>query len=217
MRTRGRNFPPSYVCRNVTRPSRTAHRRSNRSSARATDTAARSVTERSLTSVTASVATRPSHSGCALQSRATSSRTAPIGTAGSTGSKTGPINALPIFVQFWNGVSRKRPIGTTMRRSSHNRTTTYVRLISSMNPVSSSIVTMSPRRIGCVSEIWIPATMPPSDFCAAKPKTTPATPADASSDTPTERTISNWISSTAHASRPTTSEAIRRVTSSWVR
>ena len=41
-------------------------------------------------------------------------------------------------VQFWKGFSRKYVIGTMSRRLSQSRTTTYVRLISSISPNSPS-------------------------------------------------------------------------------
>src|SRR5580700_4407654 len=79
------------------------------------------------------------------------------------------------------------------RRWSHKRTTTYVRLISSISPNSPSTTTWSVTRTGCATENWMPPMIPANDFCAANPTTTPTTPADASSDTPTLRTTSNCM------------------------
>ncbi len=72
-------------------------------------------------------------------------------------------------------------------------------------------------RIGWVMESWMPASSAPIDFCAARPSTTPATPAEASSETPTVRTTVNCISSAAMAKIHTTTASSRRSRASCVR
>ena len=52
-------------------------------------------------------------------------------------------------------------------------------MISSIVPHSPSTITTSSIRIGCVIAICSPAMMVESDFCAANPAMTPATPAEA--------------------------------------
>ncbi len=88
--------------------------------------------------------------------------------------------------------------------------------MSSISPVSPSITIVSPMRIGWVIDSWMPATTPASDFCAAKPNTTPSKPAEASSESPTLRTSWNCMRTTAAATTTMITLPTRSMTVSWV-
>src|SRR5689334_25397852 len=108
------------------------------------------------------------------------------GTEKSTSNSTAPMISVALRVQFSNGVVVKYVQGSTSRRSSQSRTTTYVSVISSMRPhhrpASSS--TTSPTRIAPEKAICMPANTAPSDVCAARPATTDSTPAEANTVVP---------------------------------
>ena len=63
------------------------------------------------------------------------------------------------------------------------------------------MTTVSPILIGCVIESWIPPMRLASGFCAANPRMIPASPAEASSESPKFRTSVNCIRA---APEPTT-------------
>ena len=71
-------------------------------------------------------------------------------------------------------------------------------------------------RIGCVMAIWNPASSAPRLFCAAKPMTMPATPADAIMAVPNCRTGWKTISIAAIANTAMTPTAIFLSTMTWV-
>jgi hypothetical protein len=69
-------------------------------------------------------------------------------------------------------------------------------------------MTTSSMRMGCVIAIWIPASSVVRLFCAAKPITMPATPADASMAVPNCRTEWKTMSIEASANNAMTDTAI---------
>ena len=109
--------------------------------------------------------------------------------------------------------------GTTMRRSSQMRTTTYVLPISSIRPHSFSTITTSSRRIGCASAICRPAMRLPNTGRAAMPAITPTMPAEASSVAPTWRIAGNVINTRAPPTSMTTTCSDRPSTRAcvWMR
>ena len=92
-----------------------------------------------------------------------------------------------------------------------------MRFISSIVPYSPSISTVSPMRTGWAMKSWMPAITPASDFCAAKPMTTLAMPAEARSERPTLRTSWNWSATTATPTMVITTEASRWMSATCVR
>src|SRR5918999_389855 len=73
-------------------------------------------------------------------------------------------------------------LGTTRRRPSPGSRKVPDRVMFSTRPVVSSIVILSPIRIGCVAAIMIPATRLATDWRAARPTITPGRADEARGD-----------------------------------
>ena len=92
-------------------------------------------------------------------------------------------------------------MGTITSRPSPVSMNVCERVRSSTRPVSSSIVTESPIRIGCEIASRIPASGLARIFWAAKPSTRPSTALEASTALASLSNLSNWLSAIP---RPTT-------------
>ncbi len=102
--------------------------------------------------------------------------------------------------------------GTTSRRSSHNATTTKAPVISSTRPHSPSTMSTSSRRIGWVRASCNPAMRLLSTGRAARPATSPATPAEASRLVPICLTLGKVMRAQATPIRYTKVIKVRLIT-----